>query len=157
IGIAAQRPLASLFAGLQLSLTQPVRIGDIVVVEGEQGRIEEIALTYVVVKIWDLRRLVVPITKILDAPLQNWTRAGTDLLGTVFLYADYRVPVDEVRRELERFVDGRPEWDRKEVSLHVTKVSDRSVELRALVLASDSDRCWDLRCAVREHLLGFLQ
>ena len=100
---------------------------------------------------------MVPITKILDAPFQNWTRAGTDLLGTVFVYADYRVPVDEVRRELERFVAGRPEWDRKHVSLRVTNASDRAVELRALVSALDSSLCWDLRCAVREHLLGFIQ
>lgn len=157
IGLAAQRPMSSLLAGLQLSLTQPVRLGDVVVIEGEWGRIEEITLTYVVVKIWDLRRLVVPITKILDAPFQNWTRAGSDLFGTVFLHADYRVPVDEVRQELERFVAGRPEWDGKQVSLSVTNVTDRAVELRALVSASDSDRCWDLRCAVREHLLAFLQ
>jgi len=157
IGLAAQRPMASLLAGLQLSLTQPVRIGDVVVIEGEWGTIEEITLTYIVVKIWDLRRLVVPITKILDAPFQNWTRAGSDLLGTVFVYADYRVPVDEVRRELERFVAGRPEWDRKHVSLQVTNASDRAVELRALVSALDSSRCWDLRCAVREHLLAFVQ
>lgn len=157
IGLAAQRPMASLLAGLQLSLTQPVRIGDVVVIEGEWGRIEEITLTFVVVRIWDLRRLVVPITKILDAPFQNWTRAGSDLIGTVFLHADYRVPVDEVRQELQRFVAGRTEWDRKQVSLQVTNASDRAVELRALVSASDSDRCWDLRCAVREHLLAFLQ
>ena len=157
IGLAAQRPMASFLAGLQLSLTQPVRLGDAVVIEGEWGTIEEITLTYVVVKIWDLRRLVVPITKILDAPFQNWTRAGTDLLGTVFLYADYRVPVDAVRRELERFVNERPEWDRKQVSLQVTNATDRAVELRALVSASNASLCWDLRCAVREHLLAFLQ
>ena len=104
-----------------------------------------------------LRRLVVPITKILDAPFQNWTRAGSDLLGTVFVYADYRVPVGEVRRELERFVAERPEWDRKLAVLEVTNASDRAVELRALVSASDSSRTWDLRCAAREHLLAFLQ
>ena len=157
IGLAAQRPVSTLLAGLQISLSQPVRIGDVVVIEGEWGSIEEITLTYVVVKIWDLRRLVVPITKILDAPFQNWTRAGSDLLGTVFLYADYRVPVEEVRRELERFVGGRAEWDRRVVGLQVTNISDRAVELRALVSASNSSLCWDLRCAVREHLLAFIQ
>ena len=157
VGLAAQRSIATLLAGVQISLTQPVRVGDVVVIEGEWGTVEEITLTYVVVKIWDLRRLVVPITKILDASVQNWTRAGSDILGTVFLYADYRLPVNEVRRELERFVTGRPEWDGKVVGLQVTNVSERTIELRALVSSADASRNWDLRCSVREHLLEFIQ
>jgi small-conductance mechanosensitive channel len=157
IGFAAQRSIATLLAGLQISMTQPVRVGDVVVIEGEWGTIEEITLTYVVVKIWDLRRLVVPMTKILDSPFQNWTRAGSDILGTVFLHADYRAPVDEVRRELERFVKGRPEWDGKVVGVQVTDATERTIEVRALVSSADSSLNWDLRCAVREHLLGFLQ
>ncbi|HTN51362.1 MAG TPA: mechanosensitive ion channel domain-containing protein [Anaeromyxobacter sp.] len=156
-GLAAQRSLGTLFAGLQFSLTQPLRVGDIVVIEGEQGTIEEVTLTYVVVQTWDLRRLVVPITRFLDAPFQNWTRGTTDLLGTVLLHADYRVPVDAVRRELERFVRTRPEWDGKQPQLQVTSATDRTLELRALVSAPDSGRIWDLRCAVREQLVGFLQ
>ena len=157
VGLAAQRSIGMLLAGVQISLTQPLRVGDVVVIEGEWGTIEEITLTYVVVRIWDLRRLVVPITRILDAPFQNWTRAGSELLGTVLLYADYRLPVDEVRRELERFVSGRPEWDGKTAALQVTGATDRTIELRAVVSAPDSSRGWDLRCAVREHLLEFIQ
>jgi small-conductance mechanosensitive channel len=157
VGLAAQRSIATLLAGLQISLTQPVRVGDVVVIEGEWGTIEEITLTYVVVRIWDLRRLVVPITRILDAPFQNWTRSGSEILGTVFLHADYRLPVDAVRRELERFVATRPEWDGKVVGLQVTNAMDRTVEIRALVSSMDASRNWDLRCAVREHLLAFLQ
>lgn len=156
-GLAAQRSLGTLFAGIQLSITQPVRIGDVVIVEGEWGTIEEITLTYVVVKIWDLRRLVVPITYFLEKPFQNWTKTGMDILGTVFLYADYRVPVAKVREEVERFVKDRPEWDGKTAGLVVTNVTDRTVEMRALVSAEDSSKAWDLRCAVRERLVTFLQ
>jgi len=157
VGLAAQRSIATVLAGLQISLTQPVRVGDVVVIEGEWGTIEEITLTYVVVKIWDLRRLVVPITKILESSFQNWSRAGSDILGTVFLYADYRLPVDEVRRELESFVSGRREWNGKVVGLQVTGATDRTIELRALVSAADASLNWDLRCAVREHILQFIQ
>jgi len=157
IGLAAQRSLASLLAGIQLSVTQPVRVGDVVIVENEWGVVEEITLTYVVVKIWDLRRLVVPITRFLEAPFQNWTRTGADLLGTIFLHADYRVPVGEVRAELERFVKTQEKWDRKVVGLVVTNADARTVELRGLVSAATSGDAWDLRCAVREHLVGWLQ
>lgn len=157
IGFAAQRSLATLLAGIQLSITQPVRVGDVVIVENEWGVIEEITLTYVVVKIWDLRRLVVPITRFLDAPFQNWTRTGAALLGTVFVYADYRVPVDEVRAELERFVKTQEKWDGEVVGVQVTNADARTVELRALVSASDAGRAWDLRCDVREHLVAWLQ
>ncbi len=157
IGFAAQRSLSTLLAGIQLSFTQPIRVGDVVIVEGEWGIIEEITLTYVAVKIWDLRRLIVPITRFLEAPFQNWTRAGTDILGTVFIHADYRVPVEEIRRELERFVKSRSEWDGKVAALQVTGSDERTLELRALVSSADSNRSWDLRCAVREHLVAHLQ
>jgi small-conductance mechanosensitive channel len=157
VGFAAQRTIATLLAGLQISLTQPVRVGDVVVIEGEWGTVEEITLTYVVVKVWDLRRLVVPITRILEAPFQNWTRTGSAILGTAYVRADHRVPVEAVRGELERFVATRPEWDRQAVGLQVTDASERSVELRALVSAADAGAAWNLRCAVREHLLAFLQ
>jgi small-conductance mechanosensitive channel len=157
VGLAAQRSIATLLAGLQISMTQPVRVGDVVVIEGEWGTVEEITLTYVVVKIWDLRRLVVPITRILDAPFQNWTRTGADILGTVLLHADYRIPVRRVREELEGFVRRQPQWDRKAVGLQVTGASERTIELRALVSSGDAGANWDLRCAVREHLLEFIQ
>jgi small-conductance mechanosensitive channel len=157
VGLSAQRTIATVLAGLQLSLTQPLRAGDVVIMEGEWGTVEEITLTYVVVRIWDQRRLVVPITKVLEAPFQNWTRAGSELLGTVFLHADHRVPVQLVREELARFVETRPEWDRRVVGVQVTDATERGVVLRALVSSADASRGWDLRCAVREHLVGFLQ
>jgi small-conductance mechanosensitive channel len=157
VGLAAQRSLSTLLAGIQLSITQPVRVGDVVIVEGEWGTVEEITLTYVIVKIWDLRRLVLPIRKFLEEPFQNWTRTGSDLLGTVFVHADYRVPVTEVRRELERFVATHPLWDHKVVGLQVTDTNERSVELRALVSAADAGAAWDLRCDTREFLVDLLQ
>jgi len=157
VGFAAQKSIATLFAGIQIAVTQPIRIDDVVIVEGEWGRIEEITLTYVVVRIWDLRRLVVPITYFLDKTFQNWTRVSADLLGTVFIYADYTVPVQDVREELERIVKASPKWDGKVCGLQVTNTTDRSVELRALMSAADASVAWDLRCEVRERLLEFLQ
>jgi small-conductance mechanosensitive channel len=157
VGLAAQRSLATLLAGLQISLTQPLRAGDVVVIEGEWGTIEEITLTYVVVKAWDLRRLVVPITRILDSAFQNWTRAGSEILGTVLLYADYGLPVDAVRKELERYVATRSEWNGKVVNAQVTDATERTIQLRALMSSDDASLNWDLRCAVREHLLSFIQ
>jgi small-conductance mechanosensitive channel len=157
VGFAAQKSLATLFAGIQIALTQPIRIDDVVVVEGEWGRIEEITLTYVVVRIWDQRRLVLPITYFLDRPFQNWTRVSADILGTVYLYADHTIPVDEVRAELERIVADDERWDGRVCGLQVTNVTERTVELRALVSAADSGKAWDLRCAVRERLVALLQ
>jgi small-conductance mechanosensitive channel len=157
LGLAAQKTLGNLIAGLQIAFTQPLRIDDVVIVEGEWGRIEEITLTYIVVRIWDLRRLVVPITYFTEKPFQNWTRATADLLGTILLYADYTVPVDDVRAELQRILDGTPLWDRKVGLLQVTNASDRTVELRVLVSAPDSGTAWDLRCYVREKLITFLR
>jgi small-conductance mechanosensitive channel len=157
IGFAAQKTIGTLLAGLQISLAQPFRVGDVVVMEGEWGTIEEITLTYVVLRVWDQRRLVIPIGRVLETPFQNWSRAGTELLGTVFVHADYRVPVEAVRREVERFARTRPEWDGRVAQLQVTGATDRTVELRALVSAADSSRAWDLRCALREQLVTFLQ
>lgn len=157
IGLAAQRSIAMLLAGIQLSITQPIRIGDTVIVENEWGWIEEITLTYVVVRVWDLRRLVVPITRFLDQPFQNWTKVTPDIMGTVFLFADYTVPVDAVRAELERVVKDHPLWDRKVVGLQVTDATDRVVQLRALMSSDDAGKNWDLRCDVREALIRFLK
>ena len=157
IGFAAQKSLGTLFAGIQIALTQPIRIDDVVIVEGEWGRIEEITLTYVVVKIWDLRRLVVPITYFIEKPFQNWTRTSADLLGTVFLYVDYTVPVDAVRQELTRLLEASPGWDRKVNVLQVTDAKQRTVELRALMSSSDAGKSFDLRCEVREKLVDFIQ
>jgi small-conductance mechanosensitive channel len=157
IGLAAQKTLGNLIAGLQIAFTQPIRIGDAVIVEGEWGQIEEITLTYVVVKIWDLRRLVVPITYFIEHPFQNWTRASADLLGTVLLYADYTAPVDALRTELQRILSETDLWDRKVGLLQVTNASERTLELRVLVSARDAGTAWDLRCHVREKLVEFLQ
>jgi small-conductance mechanosensitive channel len=157
LGLAAQKVIGTLFAGLQLAITQPIRLEDVVIVEGEWGVIEEITLTYVVVRIWDLRRLVVPMTYFMEKPFQNWTRTSSSLLGTVFLYVDCTVAVDPIRAELQRFLQGQNLWDKKAAGLQVTNVSDRTVELRALMSASNASAAWDLRCAVREHLLKFIQ
>lgn len=157
IGIAAQRSIATLLAGLQLAVTQPIRIDDVVIVENEWGRIEEITLTYVVVRIWDLRRLIVPMTYFLEKPFQNWTRVSAELLGTVFLYVDYTVPVQAVRDELHRILENSKSWDGRVCVLQVTNATERTVELRALVSAPDSSSAWELRCDVREKLLEFIQ
>lgn len=157
LGFAAQTSLANLFAGLQVAFAQPIRLDDVVVVEGEWGKIEEITLTYVVVKIWDERRLVLPVSYFIDKPFQNWTRTTSSILGTVFVYTDYTVPVDPIRKELERIVKGSPLWDKRVQLVQVTNATDRTVELRALVSAASSSESWDLRCAVREGLITFLQ
>jgi small-conductance mechanosensitive channel len=157
IGFAAQKSLGTLLAGFQIAMTQPIRIDDVVIVEGEWGRIEEITLTYVVVRIWDLRRLVVPITYFIEKPFQNWTRTSADILGSVFLHVDYGVPVDALRNELTRILEASPNWDRKVNVLQVTDAKERTLELRALASSSDASRSWDLRCEVREKLVAFVQ
>jgi len=157
IGFAAQKSLATLLAGFQIAMTQPIRIDDVVIVEGEWGRIEEITLTYVVVRIWDLRRLVLPITYFIEQPFQNWTRTSADILGTVFLHVDYGVPVDALRQELTRILEGSALWDRKVNVLQVTDAKERTLELRALASAADASNAWDLRCEVREKLVAFIQ
>jgi small-conductance mechanosensitive channel len=157
LGFAAQRSLATLFAGIQIALTQPIRIDDVVIVENEWGWIEEITLTYVVVKIWDQRRLVVPITYFIEKPFQNWTRTTAELLGSVYLYADYTLPVPEVREELKKILQASPQWDQRVGVLQVTNANERTIELRALMSAKDSPSAWDLRCLVREKLIEFMQ
>lgn len=156
-GLAARSTLSNLFAGLQIAITQPIRLEDVVIVEGEWGWVEEITTTYVVVRIWDLRRLVVPLSYFIEKPFQNWTRTTADLLGTVFVYTDYTVPVDAVRQELRRILEGSKLWDKKVWGLQVTNTSDRSVELRALMSAASGSQAFDLRCDVREKLIEFLQ
>ncbi len=157
LGLAAQRSIATLLAGLQLSITQPMRIGDTLIVEGELGTIEEINLTYVVMKIWDQRRLIVPMSRFLDQPFQNWTKVSPEMLGTVFLYADYRLPIAAVRAELDRLLDGHPKWDGRAKGLLVTDANDRTIQVRALVSAKDASDLWDLRCEIREKLVAFLR
>lgn len=157
IGFAAQKSIATLLAGIQIALSQPIRIGDVVIVEGEWGHIEEIHLTYVVVKIWDLRRLVVPVSYFIDKPFQNWTRTSPELLGTVNLYCDYSVPVEEIRQELKRILDESELWDGEVWSVQVTDANDRTMLVRPLFSAKNSGDQWNLRCLVREKLIEFLQ
>lgn len=157
IGFAAQRSLGTLIAGIQIAITQPIRIDDVVIIENEWGRIEEITLTYVVVSIWDQRRLIVPITYFLETPFQNWTRQTAELLGTVYIYTDYSMPLDELRTELNRIVKDSPLWDKRLVKLQVTNTTEKTMELRALVSAENSSNAWELRCLVREKLIDFMQ
>lgn len=156
-GIAARSTLSSLIAGLQVAVTQPIRIGDSVVVEGEWGWIEKITTTYVVVRIWDLRRLILPLTYFIEKPFQNWTHTSGDLLGTAMIYADYTVPVEEVRQELHRILVSTPLWDGRVWGLQVTDLTDQSVQIRALMSATSASKAFDLRCHVREYLIKFLQ
>ncbi|WP_437768119.1 mechanosensitive ion channel domain-containing protein [Sorangium sp. So ce281] len=153
VGFAAQKSISTLLAGLQLSFSQPIRIGDTVIVEGEWGWIEEITLTFVVVKVWDLRRLVLPITYFLEKPFQNWTKVSPDLLGTVFIHADYTVPIDEMRAEVARLCAADANWDGKVAGLVVVDATAQTIALRALVSSSEAGKLWDLRCAVREGLI----
>jgi small-conductance mechanosensitive channel len=157
LGFAAQKTLGNLVAGIQIAISQPIRLDDVVIVENEWGWIEEINLIYVVVRIWDLRRLIVPISYFIEHPFESWTRTSADILGTVFLYADYTVPVKEVRKELTRILKGSSYWDGKVDVLQVTNATERTIELRALMSAVDSPLAWNLRCEVREKLLDFLQ
>jgi small-conductance mechanosensitive channel len=156
IGFAAQKTLGNVLAGIQIALTQPLLIDDIVVVEGEFGQIEEITLTYVTVRTWDLRRLVLPITYFVEKPFQNWSRVSTELLGTVILYLDYQVPMGELRKELKRLVESNPKWDRKVCGLQVTDTTEHAIQVRALISGSDPGKLGDLRAEIREGLINFL-
>jgi small-conductance mechanosensitive channel len=157
VGMAARPGLSNMLAGLQIVLTQPIRLDDVVVVEGEWGRVEDIQTTYVVIRIWDQRRLILPLSYFIEKPFQNWTRVSADLLGTVFLHVDYSVPVDELRGELHRILESSPLWDKKVWNLQVTDADEHTVQLRALMSCSDSSSAWDLRCLVREQLIKFIQ
>ncbi|MCP5197183.1 MAG: mechanosensitive ion channel [Gammaproteobacteria bacterium] len=157
IGVAARPFLENLIAGIQIGLTQPIRIEDVVIVEGEWGRIAEINATHVVVHIWDDRRLIVPLNYFNTKPFQNWTWANADLLGTAFFYVDYTFPVESGRQELKRILDESDLWDGRAWGLQVTDTTDRTVTLRALMSAPDASKAWDLRCLVRERFVAFLQ
>jgi len=157
VGMAAQKSLGSVLAGIQIAITQPIRLDDVVIVEGEWGRVEELTLTYVVVRIWDQRRLVVPISYFIDNTFENWTRQSAELLGTVYIYADYTIPVEQVRGELKRILDDSPLWDERAWGLVVTNATEKTVEMRALMSAEDSSTAWNLRTHVREQLIGFMQ
>lgn len=157
VGFAAQKSIAMFLAGVQIAITQPIRLDDVVVVEGEWGRIEEITLTYVVVKIWDERRLMLPVNYFLEKPFQNWTRASASILGTVFIYAGFDLPVEAVRGFVSSVVKDNPNWDNRVVNIQVTNATERTKELRVLVSSGDSSKNWDLRVEVREKVIDFIQ
>jgi len=149
--------LGNLIAGLQIALSQPIRLDDVVVIQGEWGRVEEITGTYVSIRIWDQRRLIVPLQWFIENPFTNWTRNSSQIIGTVFLFVDYRMPIAPLREELERILAHAPEWDGRVQVLQVTDATDRAMQLRVLVSSFDSALNWDLRCRVREGLVNFVQ
>ena len=156
-GFAARPMLGNMIAGLQIGLTQPIRIDDVVIVEGEWGIIEEITGAYVVVRIWDDRRLVVPLQYWVDKPFQNWTRKSAQLTGTVTLWLDYRMPLAPLREALQQACAASKDWDGRLCLLQVTEAGERAMQVRALVTAANAGQAWDLRCHVRESLLDFVQ
>jgi small-conductance mechanosensitive channel len=157
LATAAKSTASNLFAGLQIAFTEPIRIDDVVVVQGEWGRIEEINSAYVIVKIWDLRRLVVPLNYFIENSFQNWTRQSSDILGTAFLYVDYSIPVEDLRKQLEAIVHPSPLWNKQVCGLQVTNLTDRSMELRCLMSSRNSSENFDLRCLVREKMTAWIQ
>jgi small-conductance mechanosensitive channel len=157
-GIAARPMLGNLFAGIQLAFSDALRLDDVVVVEGEWGRIEELTLSYVVVRTWDERRLILPVSYFAENPFQNWTRHESRVIGSVYVNVDWSVPVGDLRTELHDFLTDHPLWDRRDWVLQVTDVLPNGlVQLRALMSAADSASAWDLRCDVREHLVDFIR
>jgi small-conductance mechanosensitive channel len=157
VATAAKSTAANFFAGLQIALTEPIRLDDVVVIQGEWGRIEEINSAYVIVKIWDLRRLVVPLSYFIENSFQNWTRESSDILGTAFLYVDYSIPVEDLRKQLEAIVHPSPLWNKQVCGLQVTNLTDRSMELRCLMSSRNSSENFDLRCLVREKMTAWIQ
>lgn len=155
-GIAARPVFSNLIAGLQLALAQPIRLDDVLIVNGEWGRVEEITGTYVVLKIWDERRLIIPLQWFIENPFENWTRSSSQILGTVMLYLDYATPVESLRQEAERVVKAAPEWDRRVFAVQVTDTTERAMQVRILVSAVNAGKAFDLRCRVREQMLAFV-
>ncbi|KGL64293.1 mechanosensitive ion channel family protein [Polaribacter sp. Hel1_85] len=157
VGVAAQKSIANLITGFQIAFTQPIKIDDEVVIEGEFGTVENITLTYVVIKIWDKRRLVLPLSYFNDKPFINWTFNSTDLIGTVFLYVDYTFPVKVLRKKLLEILNNNPLWDKKTANLLVTNTDARSMELRAAFSAKNASDAWNMRCEIREQLIEFIK
>jgi small-conductance mechanosensitive channel len=156
-GLAARPLLSNLFAGIQIAVTQPMRIDDGVLVEGEYGRVEEITSTYVVIRLWDLRRLIVPLSYFIEKPFQNWTRESTSLVGAVSLHVDYTAPVERIREKAIELVKASPLWDGQSAKLQVIEARESTLELRVTMSARTSGDAFDLRCEVREKLVDFLQ
>ncbi|MFS4416171.1 mechanosensitive ion channel family protein [Maribacter sp. 2307ULW6-5] len=157
IGFSAQKLIGTVLAGIQIAIAQPIKLDDVVIVEGEWGRIEEITLTYVVVKVWDKRRLIVPTPYFIETPFQNWTKSSSDILGTVFLHMDYRVPIGALRKELTRILEQTDLWDGQANNIQVTDSKATHMEVRAMMSARDASQAWELRVHVREKLIAYLQ
>lgn len=157
LGFAARPVLSNLLAGMQIALTQPFRIDDVLHVQGEWCWVEEVTATYVVVRVWDLRRLVIPLQWFIENPFQNWSRNNSELLGPVFIWVDYTMPIDPLREEFKRLLEESNLWDGQLATVQVTDASDQAMQVRFLMSASDSTRNWDLRCKVREGLIAFIR
>lgn len=157
MGLAAQRSIGAVFAGIQIAISQPIRIEDVVIVEGEWGNIEEITLTYVAIRIWDERRLIVPINYFIEKPFQNWTRSSSEIVGSVIIYADYTLPMDELRAVFERVLNESPLWDKRIAALLVTDATSETMQIRATMSAANSNDSFDLRCHVREQLITHIR
>jgi small-conductance mechanosensitive channel len=157
LAAAAKSTVSNLLAGIQIALSEPIRIDDVVVISGEWGRIAEITSTYVVVNIWDQRTLIVPLSFFIQQPFTNWTRKGSEILGTAFLYLDYSVPVEPLRTELRQIAEASPLWDKRVCGLQVTNLSEHTMEIRCLVSSRDSGKSFDLRCLVREKMIEFVR
>jgi small-conductance mechanosensitive channel len=157
VGLALQPMLRNLIAGVQLAVTQPIRIDDALLVEGEMGHVEEITSSYVVIRLWDWRRMIVPLNYFMEQPFQNWTRESAALIGSVFLYVDFTVKVDELRRKFEEIVRASNLWDGRVLALQVTNLKETTMEVRMLASASSAARAFDLRCQVREKVIAFIQ
>jgi small-conductance mechanosensitive channel len=155
-GMAARPVFSNLIAGLQLALAQPIRLDDVLIVKGEWGKVEEITGSYVVMKIWDERRMIIPLQWFIENPFENWTRTGSEILGTVFLYLDYATPMEPIRAEARRIAEGSPDWDRRVFVVQVTDATERSMQVRILVSARNAGKAFDLRCTLREGMLAFL-
>lgn len=155
-GIAARPVLGNFIAGLQIAFSQPIRIDDVLIVNGEWGRVEEITGTFVVVRIWDERRMIVPLQWFIENPFENWTHTSSTILGTVFLWLDFCLPVPELRAEFERVCKQAPQWDGRVCVLQVTDSNDRAMQIRLLVSAQNSGSAFDLRCAIRESMIAFI-
>jgi small-conductance mechanosensitive channel len=157
VGLAARPVLSNLMAGVQIAVTQPIRIEDQVIIENESGWVEEITSTYVVVRLWDWRRMIVPLTYFIEKPFQNWTREGAALIGTVMLYLDYAAPIGRIREKAQEFAEQSELWNRQVMNVQVSDAKEGTIEVRILVSANSASAAWDLRCEMREKLIEFLQ
>ncbi len=157
VGMAARPTLGNLIAGIQIALAEPIRVDDAVVVEGEWGRVVEMNTTYVIIRLWDLRHLVVPLSYFIEKPFENWTRYSSDLIGAVLLYIDYTLPVEQIRQEYDHILRSSPLWDGKTIAAQVTNATEHTMEVRFLMSSATPSTTFDLRCYVRERLIGYLQ